>query len=193
LLTNENLELKVHLNATPEVCVIVSGSLNEIPRFTSPSIMWTEISFRLPETITQTSGVAFRWTLSEGGAHYSLSSIYRVASHKFYYQTPAGNKHNLLTNEWNGGDRRDKKVVIIGSTRLFLDWENKPDHGFVYEIIIDWFLDYSQRQALSFLYTNPWSGLFSQSRKSPGKWKIGNSGHHLQMNETIRYRVKWRR
>ncbi|KAI2723184.1 hypothetical protein DTO039G3_1531 [Penicillium roqueforti] len=36
---------------------------------------------------------------SEGGAHYSLSSIYRVASHKFYYQTPAGNKHNLLTNE----------------------------------------------------------------------------------------------
>lgn len=36
---------------------------------------------------------------SEGGAHYSLSSIYRVASHKFYYQTPAGNKHNLLTTE----------------------------------------------------------------------------------------------
>ncbi|KAJ5200533.1 FMP27 domain of unknown function DUF2405 [Penicillium cf. griseofulvum] len=36
---------------------------------------------------------------SEGGAHYSLSCIYRVASHKFYYQTPAGNKHNLLTNE----------------------------------------------------------------------------------------------
>ncbi|KAJ6099219.1 hypothetical protein N7467_000754 [Penicillium canescens] len=36
---------------------------------------------------------------SEGGAHYSLSSVYRVASHKFYYQTPAGNKHNLLTNE----------------------------------------------------------------------------------------------
>ncbi|CAI7675221.1 unnamed protein product [Penicillium discolor] len=36
---------------------------------------------------------------SEGGAHYSLSSIYRVASHKFYYQTPTGNKHNLLTNE----------------------------------------------------------------------------------------------
>ncbi|KAJ5948666.1 hypothetical protein N7454_001973 [Penicillium verhagenii] len=36
---------------------------------------------------------------SEGGAHYSLSAIYRVASHKFYYQTPAGNKHNLLTTE----------------------------------------------------------------------------------------------
>ncbi|CAG8221799.1 unnamed protein product [Penicillium salamii] len=36
---------------------------------------------------------------SEGGAHYSLSSVYRVASHKFYYQTPAGDKHNLLTNE----------------------------------------------------------------------------------------------
>ncbi|KAJ5347694.1 uncharacterized protein N7506_000947 [Penicillium brevicompactum] len=36
---------------------------------------------------------------SEGGAHYSLSSVYRVASHKFYYQTPAGNKHNLLTSE----------------------------------------------------------------------------------------------
>ena len=36
---------------------------------------------------------------SEGGAHYSLSSIYRIASHKFYYQTPAGNKHNLLTAE----------------------------------------------------------------------------------------------
>ncbi|KAJ5102127.1 hypothetical protein NUU61_004349 [Penicillium alfredii] len=36
---------------------------------------------------------------SEGGAHYSLSSVYRVASHKFYYQTPTGNKHNLLTTE----------------------------------------------------------------------------------------------
>ncbi|KAL3478671.1 mitochondrial protein from FMP27-domain-containing protein [Aspergillus californicus] len=36
---------------------------------------------------------------SEGGAHYSLSSIYRVASHKFYYQTPSGSKHNLLTTE----------------------------------------------------------------------------------------------
>lgn len=36
---------------------------------------------------------------TEGGAHYSLSSIYRVASHKFYYQTPAGEKHNLLTTE----------------------------------------------------------------------------------------------
>ncbi|KAJ5648160.1 hypothetical protein N7490_004532 [Penicillium lividum] len=36
---------------------------------------------------------------SEGGAHYSLSAIYRVASHKFYYQTPAGEKHNLLTTE----------------------------------------------------------------------------------------------
>ncbi|KAJ5690594.1 hypothetical protein N7462_004986 [Penicillium macrosclerotiorum] len=36
---------------------------------------------------------------SEGGAHYSLSSVYRVASHKFYYQTPAGDKHNLLTTE----------------------------------------------------------------------------------------------
>ena len=35
----------------------------------------------------------------EGGAHYSLSSVYRVTSHKFYYQTPAGNKHNLLTTE----------------------------------------------------------------------------------------------
>ncbi|RAH87694.1 hypothetical protein BO86DRAFT_8643 [Aspergillus japonicus CBS 114.51] len=36
---------------------------------------------------------------SEGGVHYSLSSIYRVASHKLYYQTPSGIKHNLLTTE----------------------------------------------------------------------------------------------
>ncbi|KAJ5894654.1 hypothetical protein N7495_006345 [Penicillium taxi] len=36
---------------------------------------------------------------AEGGAHYSLSSVYRVASHRFYYQTPAGNKHNLITTE----------------------------------------------------------------------------------------------
>ncbi|KAJ5811568.1 hypothetical protein N7474_007869 [Penicillium riverlandense] len=36
---------------------------------------------------------------SEGGAHYSLSSVYRVTSHKFYYQTPTGVKHNLLTTE----------------------------------------------------------------------------------------------
>ncbi|KAF7588595.1 hypothetical protein BBP40_005480 [Aspergillus hancockii] len=36
---------------------------------------------------------------SEGGVHYSLSSIYRVASHQLYYQTPLGVKHNLLTTE----------------------------------------------------------------------------------------------
>ncbi|KAI2789547.1 hypothetical protein POX_d05040 [Penicillium oxalicum] len=36
---------------------------------------------------------------SDGGQHYSLSSIYRVASHKFYYQTPTGEKHNLLTTD----------------------------------------------------------------------------------------------
>ncbi|KAH1461292.1 hypothetical protein KXX13_007305 [Aspergillus fumigatus] len=36
---------------------------------------------------------------SEGGVHYSLSSVYRVADHKLYYQTPTGVKHNLLTTE----------------------------------------------------------------------------------------------
>ncbi|KAI9039623.1 FMP27 family protein [Aspergillus affinis] len=36
---------------------------------------------------------------TEGGVHYSLSSVYRVASHQFYYQTPSGVKHNLLTTE----------------------------------------------------------------------------------------------
>ncbi|EAW14496.1 FMP27 family protein [Aspergillus clavatus NRRL 1] len=36
---------------------------------------------------------------SEGGIHYSLSSVYRVASHKLYYQTPTGVKHNLFTTE----------------------------------------------------------------------------------------------
>ncbi|KAJ9200288.1 hypothetical protein DTO164E3_2995 [Paecilomyces variotii] len=36
---------------------------------------------------------------TEGGLHYSLSSIYRITSHQFYYQTPAGVKHNILTTE----------------------------------------------------------------------------------------------
>lgn len=36
---------------------------------------------------------------SEGGVHYSLSSVHRVASHQLYYQTPTGVKHNLLTTE----------------------------------------------------------------------------------------------
>lgn len=36
---------------------------------------------------------------SEGGIHYALSSVYRVASHQLYYQTPCGVKHNLLTTE----------------------------------------------------------------------------------------------
>lgn len=36
---------------------------------------------------------------SEGGIHYSLSSVYRIASHQLYYQTPTGVKHNLLTTE----------------------------------------------------------------------------------------------
>ncbi|KAH8705257.1 mitochondrial protein from FMP27-domain-containing protein [Talaromyces proteolyticus] len=33
---------------------------------------------------------------AEAGIDYSLSSVYRVASHQLYYQTPAGAKHNLL-------------------------------------------------------------------------------------------------
>lgn len=36
---------------------------------------------------------------SEGGIHYALASVYRVASHQLYYQTPSGVKHNLLTTE----------------------------------------------------------------------------------------------
>lgn len=36
---------------------------------------------------------------SEGDVHYSLSSVYRVASPKLYYQTPSGVKHNLLITE----------------------------------------------------------------------------------------------
>lgn len=36
---------------------------------------------------------------SEGGVHYALASVYRVASHQLYYQTPSGVKHNLLTTE----------------------------------------------------------------------------------------------
>ncbi|GES60060.1 mitochondrial protein from FMP27-domain-containing protein [Aspergillus terreus] len=36
---------------------------------------------------------------SEGGIHYTLSSIYRISSHQLYYQTPSGVKHNLLTTE----------------------------------------------------------------------------------------------
>lgn len=36
---------------------------------------------------------------SEGGVHYSLSSVYRVTSPKLYYQTPSGVKHNILTSE----------------------------------------------------------------------------------------------
>lgn len=36
---------------------------------------------------------------SEGGVHYSLSSVYRITSPKLYYQTPSGVKHNILTSE----------------------------------------------------------------------------------------------
>lgn len=36
---------------------------------------------------------------AETGVHYSLSSIYRVASHHLYYQTPTGDKHNLLQTD----------------------------------------------------------------------------------------------
>ncbi|KAL4958094.1 mitochondrial protein from FMP27-domain-containing protein [Aspergillus filifer] len=50
---------------------------------------------------------------SEGGAHYSLSAIYRVASHKFYYQTPSGIKHNLLTT-----DNMELKVLLSASPEV---------------------------------------------------------------------------
>ncbi|KAL4807624.1 mitochondrial protein from FMP27-domain-containing protein [Aspergillus unguis] len=50
---------------------------------------------------------------SEGGAHYALSSIYRVASHKFYYQTPSGIKHNLLTT-----DNMELKMLLSASPEV---------------------------------------------------------------------------
>ncbi|KAL4988139.1 mitochondrial protein from FMP27-domain-containing protein [Aspergillus falconensis] len=50
---------------------------------------------------------------SEGGAHYSLSSVYRVASHKFYYQTPSGIKHNLLTT-----DNMELKLLLSASPEV---------------------------------------------------------------------------
>ncbi|KAL5335400.1 mitochondrial protein from FMP27-domain-containing protein [Aspergillus crustosus] len=50
---------------------------------------------------------------SEGGAHYSLSSTYRVASHKFYYQTPSGIKHNLLTTE-----NMELKIMLSASPEV---------------------------------------------------------------------------
>lgn len=50
---------------------------------------------------------------SEGGAHYSLSSVYRVASHKFYYQTPSGIKHNLLTT-----DNMELKMLFSASPEV---------------------------------------------------------------------------
>ncbi|KAL2011260.1 hypothetical protein VTN00DRAFT_3978 [Thermoascus crustaceus] len=36
---------------------------------------------------------------TEGKDHYGLSSMYRIASHQLYYQTPAGVKYNLLKTE----------------------------------------------------------------------------------------------
>lgn len=36
---------------------------------------------------------------SEGGVHYSLSSVFRITSPMLYYQTPSGIKHNILTSE----------------------------------------------------------------------------------------------
>ncbi|KKK20025.1 hypothetical protein ARAM_004049 [Aspergillus rambellii] len=50
---------------------------------------------------------------SEGGAHYSLSSIYRVASHKLYYQTPSGIKHNLYSTE-----NMEFKVLLSASPEV---------------------------------------------------------------------------
>ncbi|KAI9930405.1 hypothetical protein MW887_011159 [Aspergillus wentii] len=50
---------------------------------------------------------------SEGGVYYSLSSIYRVASHQLYYQTPTGVKHNLLTTE-----NLEFKVLLTASPEV---------------------------------------------------------------------------
>ncbi|KAE8353123.1 mitochondrial protein from FMP27-domain-containing protein [Aspergillus coremiiformis] len=50
---------------------------------------------------------------SEGGVHYSLSSIYRVASHQLYYQTPLGVKHNLLTTE-----NLELKILLSASPQV---------------------------------------------------------------------------
>lgn len=36
---------------------------------------------------------------SEEALHYSIAATYRVSSHQFYYQTAAGEKHDLLTTE----------------------------------------------------------------------------------------------
>lgn len=52
---------------------------------------------------------------SEGGVHYSLSSVYRVASPKLYYQTPSGVKHNLLTSE-----SLELKAVLNASPEVYV-------------------------------------------------------------------------
>ena len=51
----------------------------------------------------------------ESSVQYSLSSVYRVASHNLYYQTPAGVKHNLLQTE-----TMEIKVRLNASPELYV-------------------------------------------------------------------------
>lgn len=51
----------------------------------------------------------------ESSVQYSLSSVYRVASHHLYYQTPAGVKHNLLQTE-----TMEIKVHLNASPELYV-------------------------------------------------------------------------
>ncbi|EEH44787.2 uncharacterized protein PADG_01076 [Paracoccidioides brasiliensis Pb18] len=58
---------------------------------------------------------------AEDGIHYSLSSIYRVASHQLYYQTFSGNKHRLLatqTMEVNIHLNATPEVCVVASGTL---------------------------------------------------------------------------
>lgn len=50
---------------------------------------------------------------AEAGIQYSLSSTYRVSSHQFYYQTPAGVKYNLINTQ-----NLEVRVQLIATPEL---------------------------------------------------------------------------
>ncbi|CAK3978921.1 related to FMP27 Found in Mitochondrial Proteome [Lecanosticta acicola] len=85
--------------------------------------------------ISSVSSIALEWESShatDGQHHYSLNSYYRHSRHRFYYQTAAGDRHDLLQSDYvevqvDVNALPDISVVANGRAQTFNVFLVRPD------------------------------------------------------------------
>lgn len=88
LLPKANIKLSIHEPVLRFILPILEGSNGEPDEYNLLVSSISSISLDIESSHS-----------TEGGDHYFLSSIYRIASPQLYYQTPAGVKYSLVKTE----------------------------------------------------------------------------------------------